>query len=299
MTDADQLLLDGIRRGDEDAWGKLVRLYQGRLIAFASQSATDPADAEDAVQDCFVSFLKQLTRYRGDASIESYLFRILRSRLIDRHRKAMRRPCRLGSELSATHDATAGWSGDGPTPSAHAGQLEADARQQTRLAAALRTVTERYQHDRDFEKLQVTEMLFYAQLGPSRVAEQTGLKPNTVATIKRRTLQRIGNALREGNPAADAPTDASVPDNLLTTAWETARPSCPKRSTVGAYLLGSLDPDWHAYVAFHLDTLGCRFCRANHDDLQQQTHAAANDAHVEALHERLLRSSIGFLRVES
>ena len=68
---------------------------------------------------------------------------------------------------------------------------------------------------------------------------------------------------------------------------------------MGAYLLGSLDPDWHAYVAFHLDTLGCRFCRANHDDLQQQTHAAANDAHVEALHERLLRSSIGFLRVES
>lgn len=290
MTDADQLILDGIRRGDEDAWGRLVRLYQGRLIAFATQSTPDPADAEDAVQDCFVSFLKQLTRYRGDASIESYLFRILRSRLIDRHRKAIRRPCRLGSDLSATHDAVAGWSGDEPTPSEHAGTIEADAKRLEALAAALRTVTQRYQHERDFEKLQITEMLFYAQIGPTDIAAQTGLKANSVATIKRRTLQRIADALPDSN-AADTPQD-----NLLTAAWETARPSCPKRSTVGAFLLGSLDPEWHAYVAFHLHTLGCRFCVANHDDLKQHTTAAADDTHTQALHERLLRSSIGFLK---
>jgi len=133
-------------------------------------------------------------------------------------------------------------------------------------------------------------MLFYAQLGPGAIAQQTGLKPNTVATIKRRTLQRIGDALPGGH-ATDAPAD-----NLLTTAWEAARPSCPKRSTVGAYLLGSLDPDWHAYVAFHLDTLGCRFCRANHDDLKQQSDAAADDRQTVALHTRLLQSSIGFLK---
>ncbi len=305
MTPADQLLLDGIRRGDEDAWGRLVRLYQGRLIAFATQSTPDPADAEDAVQDAFVSFLKQLTHYRGDASIESYLFRILRSRLIDRHRKAMRRPCRLGSELSATHDAVARWTDHGPTPSDHAGRNEADAQQQTQLAAALRSVTQRYQDQRDFEKLRVTEMLFYAQLGPTDIAKHTDTKPNTVATIKRRTLQRIADALSQAPQAGDtgpntspntASNTAPLADNLLTAAWEAARPSCPKRSTVGAYLLGSLDPDWHAYVGFHLDTLGCRFCRANHDDLQSQTQAAENDHHTQALHERLLRSSIGFLK---
>ena len=299
MTPADQLLLTAIRTGDEPAWTQLVRRYQGRLLAFATKQTRNPADAEDAVQDAFVSFLKQLVNYRGDASIETYLFQILRHRIIDQHRKQVRRPCRLGSELSAVHDATAAWSDAGPSPSAHAGQREAQSHHHVDLAAALRTVTERYQTERDFDKLRVIELLFYAQLAPAAVAEHTGVKPNTIATIKRRTLQRVGAALT-GSPDDNAheldPDDAPLADTLLTTAWETARPSCPKRSTVGAYLLGSLDPDWHAYVAFHLNTLGCRFCVANHDDLQQQTAAAASNRHVDDLNARILRSSVGFLK---
>lgn len=295
MTPADQLLLTAIRTGDEPAWTTLVRRYQGRLLAFATKQTRNPADAEDAVQDAFVSFLKQLENFRGDASIETYLFQILRHRIIDQHRKQVRRPCKLGSDLSATHDATAAWSAAGPTPSAHAGRREAQSHQHDALAAALRSVTQRYQTERDFDKLRVIELLFYAQLPPVVVAEHTGLKPNTVATIKRRTLQRVGAALTDSTDG-DASDGVPLADALLTTAWETARPSCPKRSTVGAYLLGSLDPDWHAYVAFHLDTLGCRFCVANHDDLKAQTTAAASDRHTDELNARILRSSVGFLK---
>lgn len=289
MTEADQLLLTGIRRGDELAWSQLVRRYQGRLVAFATKQTSNPTDAEDAVQDCFVTFVKQLDNFRGAASLETFLFQILRHRIIDQHRKQVRRPCRLSSDLSDQQNASAAWRSADPTPSAYAQTREAQANHEDRLARALRTVTEHYQTQRDFDKLRTIEMLFYAQLCPSTIAEHTGINNNTIATIKRRTVQKIREALQ-----ADQ-SDTPLTDTLLTAAWEAARPSCPKRSTVGAYLLDSLDADWHAYVDFHLATLGCRFCTANLDDLKQQVIHAEADVHDDNLNNRILRSSIGFL----
>jgi len=61
---------------------------------------------------------------------------------------------------------------------------------------------------------------------------------------------------------------------------------------IGAYLLGTIDPPWQAYVAFHLDRLGCRFCRANLDDLRRQT--AGEESRT--LERQILQSTVGFLR---
>ena len=80
---------------------------------------------------------------------------------------------------------------------------------------------------------------------------------------------------------------------LLTQIWEEQRPSCPKRSTIGAYLLGTLDKPWHDYIDFHLQQLGCRFCRANLADLQQ--HNGAAQRHVDRLRTRIMQSTVGFL----
>ena len=77
----------------------------------------------------------------------------------------------------------------------------------------------------------------------------------------------------------------------LTDLWEYYRFSCPKRNTIGAYMLGTLEPDWHQYVEFHLNILGCRFCRANLDDLQNQSH----ETQQEAFQARIMESTIGFL----
>ncbi|MGC4005635.1 MAG: hypothetical protein QM811_21955 [Pirellulales bacterium] len=42
-----------------------------------------------------------------------------------------------------------------------------------------------------------------------------------------------------------------------------ARASCPGRAEWGRYLLGVLDDDHAAYLAAHLDEIGCRACAAN------------------------------------
>src|SRR5690349_6007324 len=66
--------------------------------------------------------------------------------------------------------------------------------------------------------------------------------------------------------AINARRDAGV--HSLGEIWRRHRLTCPSRSELGSYLLGVL-PEPHArYIAFHLDEVGCRVCKANHADLE-------------------------------
>ena len=55
--------------------------------------------------------------------------------------------------------------------------------------------------------------------------------------------------------------------------WRRLRLSCPTRSHLGSYLLGTLPDGLAGYVDFHLRTIGCRPCAANLRDLQQAMEA--------------------------
>ncbi len=50
--------------------------------------------------------------------------------------------------------------------------------------------------------------------------------------------------------------------------WRRSRLSCPDRSEMGQYVLGTLDAGHAQYIRFHLETVGCRYCQANLADLQ-------------------------------
>jgi RNA polymerase sigma-70 factor (ECF subfamily) len=82
LTEAERYLLESIRQGDADAWSQLVQRYQGRLLAFAHGRMRRSADAEDLVQETFLAFLKGLAAFRGQANLETYLFTILRRKII-------------------------------------------------------------------------------------------------------------------------------------------------------------------------------------------------------------------------
>ncbi len=59
--------------------------------------------------------------------------------------------------------------------------------------------------------------------------------------------------------------------------WRQAQVTCPDREAWGSYLLGVVEPAETAYMAFHLERIGCRFCRANVDDLQAQMERESPD----------------------
>src|SRR5438445_12537751 len=99
FTDAERFLLEQVRRGDSQAWEQLVNRYEGRLLAFARSRGVKGADAEDLVQDTFLLFLRGLADFRGQASVETYLFVILRRRVIEHFRGKQTSLCRLTESL--------------------------------------------------------------------------------------------------------------------------------------------------------------------------------------------------------
>ena len=87
-------------------------------------------------------------------------------------------------------------------------------------------------------------------------------------------------------------------DHSLGAVWQRGRLTCADRSTLGAYLLDVLDDDQRKYLEFHLNVVGCRYCRANLEDLQaRRREQSAGGKEPEAVRrERMFKSSVGALR---
>jgi len=87
--------------------------------------------------------------------------------------------------------------------------------------------------------------------------------------------------------------DAGV--HSLGEIWRRHRLSCPSREQLGSYLLGVLARDEGEYVRFHLETIECRYCLANIDDLRSQQ-ASRDTEGQSSRRKRYFQSSAGYLR---
>ncbi|MCE9545364.1 MAG: hypothetical protein K8T25_07595 [Planctomycetia bacterium] len=90
----------------------------------------------------------------------------------------------------------------------------------------------------------------------------------------------------------NAQRDAGI--HSLGAIWRHYRLTCPTRPELGSYLLGVLPAEMARYVAFHLDDVGCRACRASVDDLSRQQAEAATESGRRQ--RRYFQSSAGLLR---
>jgi RNA polymerase sigma-70 factor, ECF subfamily len=72
----DDELLDGTRRGDERAFRRLVERYEGKVAATVVRMLGNGADVDDAGQETFIRFYRSIDKFRGEASIGTYLTRI-------------------------------------------------------------------------------------------------------------------------------------------------------------------------------------------------------------------------------
>jgi len=58
--------------------------------------------------------------------------------------------------------------------------------------------------------------------------------------------------------------------------WRRHRISCLDRDVLASYLLNTGDPRLLDYVRFHLEVIGCPYCQANLEDLQQVYESSRN-----------------------
>jgi RNA polymerase sigma-70 factor, ECF subfamily len=89
---SDTELIAAHRAGDREAFGRLVDRHTHQMWGVAVRTLGDPEDAADAVQDALVAAYRRAGSYRGEASVRTWLHRILVNTCIDRLRRERVRP---------------------------------------------------------------------------------------------------------------------------------------------------------------------------------------------------------------
>jgi RNA polymerase sigma-70 factor, ECF subfamily len=89
----DQPLIEACRAGQTQAFGELVRRYQGRLYPTLLRLSGSAEDAHDLLQDAFLRAFENLGRFHGDSSFYTWLYRIAVNLAISGRRR--RRTLRL------------------------------------------------------------------------------------------------------------------------------------------------------------------------------------------------------------
>lgn len=74
--EADQLLVERVQQGDQQAFGLLVSKYQRRLARLISRLVRDPAEVEDVAQEAFIKAYRALPGFRGESAFYTWLYRI-------------------------------------------------------------------------------------------------------------------------------------------------------------------------------------------------------------------------------
>ena len=77
LADQSTELLEGLRRGDDQAFATLVRQHAGRMLSAARRLLRNDDDARDAVQEAFVSAARAIDRFAGGSKVSTWLHRIV------------------------------------------------------------------------------------------------------------------------------------------------------------------------------------------------------------------------------
>jgi RNA polymerase sigma-70 factor, ECF subfamily len=157
--------------GDPQAIMALVERYQGTIYRFGRRMCQTEEDAEDVLQETLLALVQKIGEFRGDASLSSWLFTIVRSRCRLRRQRADRQVSSDGLEVL---DAS-------PRPDEAASSLE------------LRALVEAAVSDLEPKYREVLLLRDVEGLSAPEVGETLGL---SVAAVKSR-LHRARAHLRE------------------------------------------------------------------------------------------------------
>lgn len=83
-------LIRRLQAGEEAAFEDLVRSTAGRLLAVARRMTPTEADAEDALQEAYLSAFRSIHGFDGRSSLSTWLHRIVVNAALTRARKAKR-----------------------------------------------------------------------------------------------------------------------------------------------------------------------------------------------------------------
>jgi len=92
MVKDDKWIIEGIQRGDEDAYKSLFLKYYAQLVVFARKVVIDDDLARELVQDVFVTFYEKRTELNIHTSLKAHMYQSVRNRCLNqiKHNKIRR-----------------------------------------------------------------------------------------------------------------------------------------------------------------------------------------------------------------
>ncbi|MBX2798595.1 MAG: sigma-70 family RNA polymerase sigma factor [Myxococcales bacterium] len=186
LSDAE--LVGRFKEGDRDAYSEIVRRYQDRVFTLCLKWMGDREVAEEVAQDVFLALYKSLARFRGDAQLSTWIYRVVinhckNRRLYRRRRKMERHEALEGESPQADEGPTRQIADEGPGTDAplHAQQAQA------LLQTALEQLDEEQRHIvvlRDIQDLSYEE-----------IADILGLPRGTVKSRLHRARAQLSHVL--------------------------------------------------------------------------------------------------------
>lgn len=130
--------MDAARRGDLDAFDRLVERHQEKIFRFCLWSLGEREEAQDAAQDTFIRAFRHLKSFRGDSSFGTWLHRIAINVVRDALKRKQKAPRLFSTMVNEEDGEEFDVPSEAPLPAQTA--LEDERRQVVR--AALGTLSE-------------------------------------------------------------------------------------------------------------------------------------------------------------
>lgn len=199
---ADKLLIQRIRDGQEDAWQELISNFEGRLFAYVHRRIRDRAACEDIVQETFMGFVNSLPNFDENRPLESFLFSICSNKLTDYLRRSGRRPA---IPMSTTEDSQGhrSFTGPGRAASTLFRSQERKDLEVTALENAIREQTQHWQSTQKWEKLKCLELIMVCGMANRGVADLLGIPQTQVANYKFEFVSRVRDRIKSQHVSAE------------------------------------------------------------------------------------------------
>ena len=192
MEKQEQQWVDAARQGDQSAFEQLVKLYEKRVLALTTRMCKNPADAEEAAQEAFLSAWQGLPFFRGDASFSTWLYRLASNACVDLLRREGRRQNAAGPSLN-DEEAQLEVPDTAPSPQERAEQAEL----REQIEAGLQALTPDHR--------QVLILREMHQLSYDEISQVLDVDVGTVKSRISRGRKQLRNFLRKTGNFSAAP----------------------------------------------------------------------------------------------
>lgn len=98
LTNTEQELITACKAGERKAQKRVYELYAGKMLYLCRRYARDPDHAKDLLHDGFIKVFMNISKFRGEASLQTWISRVMVNNCLSDIRKEVRRGLKVELE---------------------------------------------------------------------------------------------------------------------------------------------------------------------------------------------------------